>query len=116
MRSPRPNLPTLLVRPGALKRLLRLLLRGLLTETGAGALREARTEPLPNGRPGLILTGDGAIPANAMDQPFDAEDGPFAAVDPIDRMAMQVLLRETGGALQARNRPEGGVNVRIEWA
>jgi hypothetical protein len=110
------GVPPVRCQRGDLKRLLRFLLAGFLTRTRpAGSAVALRTEAAA-GKARLLLQDDGpAVPEGDLGKPFDGEDGVFAGADPLERLASQALLKETGGKLTVRNRPEGGVAVQVEW-
>jgi hypothetical protein len=110
------GVPPVRCQRGDLKRLLRFLLGGFLTRPRPSGVAVGLRTAAAADKARLLLQDAGpAVPEGDLGKPFDGEDGVFAGADPLERLAAPALLKETGGKLLVRNRPEGGVTVQVDW-
>jgi hypothetical protein len=105
-----PGIPS--TRSG-LRRLVGTLLR-LVSSRQAGPVL-VRT--LPEGKGSRLLVGDAGLLASGeeLGNPFDAENGLFGGPTLLEGLALQSLLRQSGGKLKVVSGPDGVLAVTVTW-
>jgi hypothetical protein len=96
-----------------LRRLVGTLLRLVASRQGGPVLVRTLAEDkgarLLVGDADLLTTGEELI------NPFDAENGLFGGATLLEGLALQSLLRQSGGKLKILSRPDGALAVTVTW-